>query len=146
MSTVTEGLTLWPVAEPTTPLPAVLAYSTTSPCEIKLAFMNAGLRETFDYSFDRDLLADALIADADQIVGVGTVQARQGEPLDYLVLRLWQDDGTGGGEWWELLVSQKRIEEIVQQIYALVPMGAERELLTAQLDTALAAILSEAAR
>jgi hypothetical protein len=143
--TITEALTLWPATEPYIPLPAGITYSTTSPCELQLWFTGIDLRHTFTYTLDRDLLADVLIAEHGQTVGAGTVQARQGDHVDHIVLRLWQDD-EDGGEWWELLAAQERIEDIVRRVYALVPMGAECSLLAAQLDTVLASILAEAAR
>ncbi|WP_157254815.1 SsgA family sporulation/cell division regulator [Nonomuraea typhae] len=130
MKTITRGLVLW--TEDQQRLRAIIAYQPTDPYAVRLAFVEGGPnRETVVYRFARDLLAEGL----DQAAGECDVLVAPHVVPGWQVITL----RPGPDARMTVYTETGPVEEFVTDIYRLIPMGRERELV--DVDQALATIL-----
>lgn len=102
----------------------LLTYRATQPYAVRLGFVSDDCRRTADVVFARELLIDALIEDAPEVLGEGTVQIAQTLDHEQLLIRIWDD-----GEWFELTAPRARVQHAVDLMLDVVPMGREADLL-----------------
>ncbi|GGP97394.1 SsgA family sporulation/cell division regulator [Streptosporangium pseudovulgare] len=130
---ITQDLTLWAADRPDCPLAAVLSYDAADPCAVRLAFVQ-GHRETVVYGFARDLLADGLHGPAGQcdvIVGPH-------EHGTHLVVVLRPEYGYP----FVVYALRDQVEDFVDRMYRLVPMGCERVDVDAWIERILGEVAS----
>lgn len=136
MKTITRGLLLY--TEDRQRLTGVVCYKPEDPYAVRLSFPGAGPnRETVVYRFARDLLAEGL----DQAAGDGDVLVAPHEVPGWRAITLRPVPGSE----LVLYIEVGPVEAFVTEIYRLIPMGRECELVDVDqaVDEALAKIFRE---
>jgi len=120
----------------TTDLVVELGYRTSDPYALHAQFSQDGI-PTSSWLLARDLLAQGLIATETAPAGMGSVSIWRDEDPDYLLVML------SGSEGEALLAAPAEpVERFLQATRALVPFGAESDLIDASITDFVATLLA----
>jgi len=119
----------------TTDIVVELGYRASDPYAVRAQFSQDG-NPTSTWLLARDLLAQGLVATEAAPAGMGSVSIWRDEDPDYVLVML------SGGDGEALLAAPAEpIERFVEATRALVPFGAESDLIDAAVNAFVASLL-----